>query len=243
MIRIDPVRPSTPLGVIFDLDGVLIDSEPFWREGFRAAVRSLCGSAGRATPELTDAALVRYEGGRVSDTVAQLARDLVPELSSDQVELRRASDVAIETASRLFGQEPAPIADSIRTAREIHSLGIALAVASSSAEPFIRTALQTIGLADIIPVVQSAYELERTKPDPAVYLLTLEALDLPASRCVAVEDSLVGLEASLRAGLATVWFSPDPAVSAPDLDDVAHLPPVHRVDRVSTAAVLKASAT
>lgn len=242
MTRSDPARTSTPLGVIFDLDGVLIDSEPFWREGFRAAVRSLSETAGRPTPELTDAALVRYEGGRVSDTVAQLARDLVPELSSDQGELDRASDVAIETASRLFGQEPSPIADSIQAARDIHSLGIALAVASSSAEPFIRAALRTIGLADIIPVVRSAYELERTKPDPAVYLLTLEAMGLPASRCVAVEDSAVGLEASLRAGLATVWLSPDPAVSAPDLRDVPHLPPVHRVSRVSAAAVLELSA-
>lgn len=240
MTRTDAVRRTKPHGVIFDLDGVLIDSEPFWREGFRAAIGHLAEMSGRATPEMPDSLLVRYEGGRVRDTVADLVRDLLPELSENAEQLRAASEVAIETASLLFREDPRPIADSVRAAREISTQGIRLGVASSSAEPFIRTALQTLGLSDLVSAVQSAYELEQTKPDPAVYTNTLAAMRLSASRCVAVEDSLVGLEASLRAGLPTVWFCPNPDVPVPDLPDLSSVPAVHRVNRVSAEAVYRA---
>lgn len=232
---------TRPAGVIFDLDGVLIDSEPFWREGFRAAIGYLAGRFGHDTPELSDAFLVRYEGGRVSDTVAELARDLLPDVVEDTEELLAASDLAITTASTLFREDPRPIVDSVRAARQLAREGIVLGVASSSAEPFIRAALHTLDLRDLVSAVQSAYELERTKPDPAVYLKTLTAMNLTADQCVAVEDSIVGLQAALRAGLPTVWFCPDPDVPEPDLSGIPDRPTVRRVRRVSAQAVYQAA--
>ena len=157
MTRTDAVKRTKPHGVIFDLDGVLIDSEPFWREGFRAAIGHLAERSGRVAPDLPDSVLVRYEGGRGRDTVADLVRDLLPELSENAEQLRAASEVAIETASRLFSQDPRPIADSVRAAREISTQGIRLGVASSSAEPFIRTALQTLGLSDLVFAVHGGF--------------------------------------------------------------------------------------
>ena len=59
--------------VIFDLDGVLVDSEPLWREGFRAALDLIATSLGTTAPSLSDDDLEEYEGGRVPDTVATLA--------------------------------------------------------------------------------------------------------------------------------------------------------------------------
>ena len=71
-IAAEPTGVTTST-VIFDLDGVLVDSEPLWREGFRAAVDVIASSLGTTAPSLSDDDLREYEGGRVPDTVATLA--------------------------------------------------------------------------------------------------------------------------------------------------------------------------
>ena len=130
----------TTAAVIFDLDGVLVDSEPLWREGFRAALDVIATSLGTTAPALSDDDLRQYEGGRVPDTVATLASavfdgEVAPET------LSAAVAVAIETASRLFAEDPRPITASVVTASELHARGFRLGVASSSAPEFLHTVL------------------------------------------------------------------------------------------------------
>ena len=202
----------TGSAVIFDLDGVLVDSEPLWREGFRAAVDLIARSLGRTAPSLSDDELRHYEGGRVPDTVATLAAELFgDEVSSDT--LRAAVDVAVATASRLFAEDPTPIAASVAAAEELHARGFRLGVASSSAPEFIDTVIAHIGLTEDVEAVESAFNLSNPKPHPDVYLNVMSRLGETPDHCVAIEDSWTGVQSSLRAGLRTVWISTEPVDS------------------------------
>lgn len=198
----------TGSAVIFDLDGVLVDSEPYWREGFRTAVGVIAEQLGTAPPDLSDDDLRSYEGGRVPDTVRTLAEALFAEVPDELIS--EAVDQAVHRASALFAEDPRPIEASVRTAAELHERGARLAVASSSAPEFIVTVLERLDLARRVEVVESAFLLEHAKPHPEVYLNAIHGLDVPVERCTAIEDSWTGVQAALRAGLRTVWVTSEP---------------------------------
>ena len=198
--------------VIFDLDGVLVDSEPLWREGFRAAVALIATSVGAEVPHLSDDELRQYEGGRVPDTVATLAAALFGDAIAPET-LDAAVEVAITTASELFAEHPTPIAASVTAAEELHGRGFRLGVASSSAPEFIHTVIARLGLTDEVEAVESAFDLANPKPHPDVYLNVMNRLAETPEHCVAIEDSWTGVQSSLRAGLRTVWISPEPVDS------------------------------
>ena len=198
--------------VIFDLDGVLVDSEPLWREGFRAALDVIATSLGTTAPSLSDDDLVGYEGGRVPDTVATLAAGVFDAEVAPET-LSAAVDTAIETASRLFAEHPRPITASVVAAQQLHARGFRLGVASSSAPEFIATVLDHLELTDQVEAVESAFFLENPKPHPDVYLTVMTSLGVSADECLAIEDSWAGVQSSLGAGLRTVWLSTLPVDS------------------------------
>lgn len=197
--------------VIFDLDGVLVDSEVYWRAGFRETVDVLAGEAGLDPLGLPDDVLVHYEGGRVPDTIGVLVRDHLPSLSPlGEERLRHATQVAVEASARRISETPRTIADTVQAALDLHAAGYTLAVASSSARAFIDAALDSVGLSDLIEVRESAFDVEHAKPHPEVYLRAMAALGTDREHCVAVEDSATGVRASLAAGLSTLWRTAAP---------------------------------
>ena len=197
--------------VIFDLDGVLVDSEVHWRAGFRETIDALAVEAGREPLEIPDRELVAYEGGRVPDTIQALVAAYLPFLAPlSRGRLDEATDVCVAASSRRIAVEPRTIEDSVKAARDLHEAGYTLAVASSSARPFIDAALRSIGLDDLFGVRESAFDVEHAKPHPEVYLKTMAALGTDPTRCVAIEDSVTGARASLAAGLSTIWRTSAP---------------------------------
>jgi mannitol-1-/sugar-/sorbitol-6-/2-deoxyglucose-6-phosphatase len=198
--------------VIFDLDGVLVDSEPLWREGFRAALAVIAASLGTTAPELSDDDLRKYEGGRVPDTVATLAAAVLAGEVAPET-LKAAVDRAIETASRLFAEHPRPITASVVAAHELHGRGFRLGVASSSAPAFIGAVLDRLELSEEVEAVESAFFLSNPKPHPDVYLNVMSSLGETPDHCLAVEDSWTGVQSSLGAGIRTVWLTAEPVDS------------------------------
>jgi mannitol-1-/sugar-/sorbitol-6-/2-deoxyglucose-6-phosphatase len=198
--------------VIFDLDGVLVDSEPYWREGFRAAIEIIAADLGTTSPAMSDEELHGYEGGRVPDTVRTLAAAMfdaeVPEETID-----RAVDAAIARATTLFAEDPRPITASVETAAELSERGFRLAVASSSAPVFIQTVVTRLGLADAVEMMESAFFLENPKPHPDVYLTVVARMGVSREDCTAIEDSWTGVQSALTAHLRTVWLSEQPVDS------------------------------
>lgn len=229
----NPTRRHTGGVVVFDLDGTLVDSEPYWATGFSLGLADILRRRGHGSHQLDPSDMGRFRGGRVPDTVAQIVDWLGLSGSVRGPELERVTDEVIASVTRSFAAHPTPIPVAVAAAQELAHRGVPMAVASSSAAEFIAVALEAIGLASAFPVQVSAVGLDRGKPDPLVYELALQALGAPAATAVAIEDSPVGVAAAVNAGMACVWFDPEagPGTDRPSLD---RLGPLVQDDRQDT---------
>jgi mannitol-1-/sugar-/sorbitol-6-/2-deoxyglucose-6-phosphatase len=179
--------------VVFDMDGVLVDSEPIWR----AVEREVLAGVGI---EVTDDDLFETMGVRVADVVERWHRRHPWDEPSREDVARSIVDRVAEAIERegAFHQE------AIRAIDYVDGLGLRLGLASSSPMRLIRSVLSIGGLADRFEVVLSAEDEERGKPDPAVYLSAARELGVPPERCLAVEDSINGVRSAKAAGMVCV---------------------------------------
>lgn len=190
-----------PAAVVFDLDGVLLDSEQLWDE----VRRGLAADWQRPWPAGTTAAL---QGMSTGEWSAYLAGEVGVPLSAEQIAaqvVRRMADRYREHLPLLPGAVPA-----VRALSGHWPLG----VASSAPAELIRTALAAAGIADRFRAVASSEEVPRGKPAPDVYRLAAQRLGADPTRCVAVEDSANGLRAAAAAGM-TVVATPNPHFPPP----------------------------
>jgi mannitol-1-/sugar-/sorbitol-6-/2-deoxyglucose-6-phosphatase len=186
--------------VVFDMDGVLIDSEPIWRR----VEKNVFGKVGVA---LSDDDLVETMGVRIAEVVGRwYERRPWEGPSPREVEKEIIEDVAETIASE--GRLEEGVVEAIDY---VDGLGLRLALASSSPMRLIEAVLSLDDLAKRFEVVLSAEEEELGKPDPAVYLSAARALGVAADRCLAIEDSVAGVAAAKAAGMVSVVV-PDPLV-------------------------------
>jgi sugar-phosphatase len=178
---------------IFDMDGVLIDSEPLWRRAERAAFS-------RVGLELSDEDCKQTMGLRSDEVVALWYRRHPWSGASPEEVLR---DMESRVAA-LVSSEGRALPGVERAIDELRSSGIRLALASSSAPGLIRVVLSTLGFEEAFEVVCSAIDEERGKPDPAVYLSAIRRLGVSPAACVAFEDSVAGVASARSAGLRVV---------------------------------------
>jgi len=177
--------------VVFDLDGVLVDSEPVWEEVRRALVEEYGGYwAGDAQSRL------------MGMSTGEWARYLSDELGVDLPSERVAELVIDRVAERLTRDPPlmpgAP--DAVRRLADRWPLGLA----SSSPRRLIEAVLAASELARAFLVTVSTEEVPRGKPAPDVYLAVVEGLDVRPASCVAVEDSTNGLRSAMAAGMRAI---------------------------------------
>jgi HAD superfamily hydrolase (TIGR01509 family) len=193
--------------VIFDLDGVLIDSEPVWEQVRRAYVAE---TGGRWLPDTQQ----RLMGMSTAEWARYLSEDLGVGRAPDVV----AAEVIDRMASRYADELPLlpGAVDAVRRAGEQWPLGLA----SSSPARLIRTVLEETGLAPRFAVTMSTEEVPRGKPAPDVYLAVAGKLGVAPGTCVAIEDSSNGLRAAHAAGMRVVAV-PHPTYP-PQPDALAH---------------------
>jgi len=193
---------------IFDLDGLLIDSEPLWQQ----AEVECFGAVG--VPLTREQA--RETLGLRSDEVVCLRFDQYG-WDEEAYPLEEVEERIIQRVLELIESDGKPMVGVYEVLEFVEARGLRLAVASSSRVIVIEAALQALGVADRFELIHSA-ELELLgKPHPGVYLTTARKLDLPPAECVAFEDSPAGLESAKEAGMACIAI-PDPnVVDNPDL--------------------------
>jgi HAD superfamily hydrolase (TIGR01509 family) len=196
--------------VVFDLDGVLLDSEQRWNEAKEALVRE---SGGRWREE----APVAMMGMSSPEWSRYLREDLGVPLSEEEINrdiVRRMEDRFRDGLPLLPGA-----GEAVRALAARWPLGLA----SSSNRELIDLFLELAGFGDAFRVTVSSEEVARGKPAPDVYLAAVEKLGADPARCVAIEDSSNGIRAGAAAGMAVI------AVPNP------HYPPAE--DALALAAV------
>jgi beta-phosphoglucomutase-like phosphatase (HAD superfamily) len=189
--------------VVFDLDGVLIDSEPVWEEVRRQVVAE---SGGHWAPDSQR----RLMGMSTSEWARYLSEDLGVGLPPDEV----ASLVIDKMAARY--RDHLPLMPGAIEAVGRLAVAWPLGLGSSAPAALIKAVLDTSGLRDRFAVVMSTEQVAAGKPAPDIYLAVTSRLGLEPARCAAVEDSTNGLKSAAAAGLAVIAipqpeYPPDPA--------------------------------
>lgn len=180
-----------PDAVIFDLDGVLIDSEALWNQAKVALVRE----AGGRWIEDAQTAMLGMSAPEWSAYMHEvLAVPLTPEEINRQVVARM---------TELYRARLPLLPGAVRVVRELGELW-PLGLASSSNRELIDLVLDLAGIQSAFSVTVSSEEVGRGKPAPDVYLEAARRLRVEPSACVAIEDSSNGLRAGAAAGMALI---------------------------------------
>ncbi|MGB4593012.1 MAG: HAD family hydrolase [Coriobacteriia bacterium] len=193
--------------LIFDFDGLIVDTETTamqsWRELYAAHGEELPAESWLTLIGTWDA---------VWDPRAELEHRLGRVLDWELLESARAAR-ELELASAQ------PMLPGVREwLDEADALGLLLGIASSSSRQWVETHLVRLGILERFSALATRHDVERTKPDPALYSLACEALDVSPSEAVAVEDSLHGVAAAHGAGLRVIAV-PGPLTSHLDYDE------------------------
>jgi beta-phosphoglucomutase-like phosphatase (HAD superfamily) len=204
------MHPSTFRAAIFDMDGLLIDSE-------RAIMRAWIAGARELGIALAEDEFVQCVGRAAPESDAILA-GLLGSQEAFHAAGARARALLRQGASGAPGGEPVfplkpgafALLDALREA------GVPCAVASSSRVSEIRHRLGAVGVLDFFQAVTGGDEVPRGKPDPAIYLLAASRLDAAPADCIAFEDSENGAKAAQAAGIRVVVV-PDLRHPAPEV--------------------------
>jgi HAD superfamily hydrolase (TIGR01509 family) len=208
--------------VVFDLDGVLLDSEQVW-DDVREQLARERGGRWHAGAQADMMGMSSFEWSRYMHDVIGLEEP--PEEINDEVVRRMLA----RYGTRL------PLIDGAVEAVQRLAPHFRLGVASSSNRPLIDAALRAAGLADTFVATVSSEEVPRGKPAPDVYLEAAHRLGVPAAECAAVEDSSNGIRSAHAADMRVVavpnrHYPPEPdalALAAARLDSLAGLTPAH----------------
>jgi HAD superfamily hydrolase (TIGR01509 family) len=212
--------------VVFDLDGVLIDSEPAWDAARRAVVAE---TGGRWRDDATRAMM----GMSSPEWSRYLHDELGVPLEPDEINAR--------VVSRLLDQyrRGLPLLSGAVDAVKRMSARWPLGLASSANRPVIEAVLEAARLTDRFAATVSGEEVARGKPAPDVYLAAADKLGVKPEDAAAVEDSTNGLRSAAAAGMLVVAI-PDRAF--PPADDALALAALvlHSLDELTPEAILDA---
>jgi len=183
---------SMKAAVVFDLDGVIVDTEQVWDD---VRERLTVEWGGTYTPEA--------QRSMMGMSSTEWARYMHEELGVAQTPAEINAEVVRRMLARY--QHALPLLPGAAEAvRRLHDAGLALAVASSSNRPLIDAVLEAAGIDTLFATTVSSEEVRRGKPAPDVYLETARRLGVEPADCAAVEDSANGIRSAHAAGMRVV---------------------------------------
>jgi beta-phosphoglucomutase len=178
-------------GLIFDMDGVLVDSaQPHFDSWQR-----LAGEIDRDMPE---------DGFR--KTFGRQNRDIIPLVFGihDPETVERLSVRKEEIYREVIREEVPAFDGAVELVRACHEDGYKLAIGSSGPPENVDQVLEGMGIADCFDVRITSEQVTRGKPDPQVFVLAAEAMGIPAKDCAVLEDAPHGVEAAIGAGAKAI---------------------------------------
>ncbi len=183
--------------VIFDMDGLLIDSEPLWRIAETRAMNAI------GVPMVEEDGFLTM--GLRTDEVVEFwyARHPWTETSKREVE-----GAIVGNVIALIDERGEALPGAVEAVRAVRAAGYAVGLASSSAMEIIEAVLEKIGLRSDFAVLQSAEHEPYGKPHPAVYIECARRLGVPPANCLALEDSPAGVLAAKAAKMTCIAIPP-----------------------------------
>ncbi len=213
----DRPAQARPKLVIFDCDGVLVDSEAISNEVLAGMISDL------GVPTTPAESRARYQGLLLADIGVDVERRLGAPLPGDFWE---RFDAARRSA---FEMSLKPVAGAAETVSAVQALGIRTCVASQGRLSKTELTLGLTGLRGLFAEEErfSAYSVPRGKPFPDLFLHAAAQIGVPAHDCLVVEDTPSGMRAAIAAGMPVVAYVADvqmPLEFSPPIQTISHLP-------------------
>ena len=183
-------------GIIFDCDGVLLDSEPL----FTIAVENLARDKGVPV----DMTTLPDCNGITGRQFCKILLSQYPEVSDEPEAFIKEYYEYCDAL--LMSDELQPMKGIVEFARKQHAQGKKLAIASSSPEYYVRHKIALFGIEDCFDFIVSANDVTKSKPDPQVYLIACEKMKEKKEDLIVIEDAPNGIKAGKAAGLYVVGF-------------------------------------
>ncbi len=222
-----------PWGVIFDVDGVLVDSYDAHFQSWN-----------RLAAEL---GLDRFTETHFASTFGRTTREIIEDLSgfseafnlvtpnSDEpisTSLIAELDDRKELLYREILRKHVPIMPSaVELINDLDNAGAILGVGSSGPPENVMLVLEAMGIQDLLSAVVTGADVTRGKPDPEVFLTAAKRMNVPPSRCIVVEDASAGIQAAQAAGMPVIGFANigrEPGALAADQPDLV----IHSLESV-----------
>jgi beta-phosphoglucomutase len=184
---------DNPIAAIFDMDGVLVDTyhahfrswqEMAASEGLQFSEEDFVPTFGRTSREI-----IAHCWGKDRYDDAQIA------------ELDRRKEAAFR---RIIADDFPAMPGAVDLLHALHKAGFRLAVGSSGPPENVQLVVDKLGARDLLGAIVTGADVTRGKPDPQVFLLAAERLDVAPARCAVIEDAPVGVAAAHAAGMASV---------------------------------------
>lgn len=189
-------------GVIFDMDGLMFDTEPVWGSSWAP----VCEPYGLEVPE----EMIAGVRGRAGETMLAGLRHYL----GDDAPVERIWEDEKALVHKRIAEEGVPKKAGLDELLEyLHDCALPMAVASSSTRETIQSNLRQHGLEGYFDVLLSGESLGRGKPDPLIFLETAKLLGTDPSRTIVLEDSFTGVEAGHNGGFVTIMV---PDLAQPD---------------------------
>ncbi|MHB8900903.1 MAG: HAD family hydrolase [Thermoguttaceae bacterium] len=184
------------IAVIFDMDGVLIDTFEAHFESWQVATR-LEG--------------LEMSRSQFAETFGRTSREIItflwPQKSADADAVRELDDRKEEAFRQIIAERFPPMGGAKELLQQLAAGGFGLAVGSSAPPANVAMVIERLGAGELFGAVVTGQDVSRGKPDPQVFLLAAERLAVSPRRCVVVEDAPLGLDAARAAGMRCVGMA------------------------------------
>ncbi|NOY14910.1 MAG: HAD family phosphatase [bacterium] len=183
-------------GVVFDMNGVIIDDERVHQESWRR----LCRKYGFHVTE--EEFRTQIFGRTELDTLKYLFKD-----NLDPDKLQSYLNERVQIAMEILGPNPKPTAGVVEFIKNLYKVGIPIALATSSRRPYTQFVLDRFDIKHFFKCVVTAQDIKHGKPDPEIYLTAVECIGVDPLACVAIEDSVSGITSAKRAGMKVIGIT------------------------------------
>ena len=183
------------LGVIFDMDGVLVDSAAAHFESWQRLAREL------GTGPISVAQFKSTFGGRNSEIIAEWFGE------TDATRSKALGDRKESLYREIIRHAVSPMPGAKELIDRLVAEGITLAIGSSGPPENVRMICEAMGLTAVFRAVITGADVSRGKPDPEVFLRAAERMSLARDQCVVIEDAPLGIEAACRAGMMCIGLT------------------------------------